>query len=69
MNPNWFEGHVGYTMSKYGMSMCVLGMAGELKKDNIAVNALWPRTGNLNCIIFLLRVDSTKQVLRLGPPK
>lgn len=33
-------------MAKYGMSMCVLGMAAELKADNIAVNALWPRTGN-----------------------
>ena len=34
-----------YTMAKYGMSMCVLGMAEELKEDGIAVNALWPRTG------------------------
>ena len=34
-----------YTMAKYGMSMCVLGMAEELKADNIAVNALWPKTG------------------------
>jgi len=34
-----------YTMAKYGMSMCVLGMAEELKSDGIAVNALWPRTG------------------------
>jgi len=34
-------------MAKYGMSMCVLGMAAELKPYNIAVNALWPRTGNL----------------------
>ena len=36
-----------YTMAKYGMSMCVLGMAEELKPDNIAVNALWPRTGKI----------------------
>ena len=36
---------VAYTMAKYGMSMCVLGMAEELKPDGIAVNALWPRTG------------------------
>ena len=34
-----------YTMAKYGMSMCVLGMATELKEEGIAVNALWPRTG------------------------
>jgi len=44
MNPKWFKGHVAYTMSKYGMSMCVLGMAEEFKRDLIAVNALWPRT-------------------------
>lgn len=44
MNPVWFRSHVAYTMAKYGMSMCVLGMADELKDDNIAVNALWPRT-------------------------
>lgn len=44
MNPKWFENHVAYTMSKYGMSMCVLGMAEEFKKKGIAVNALWPQT-------------------------
>ncbi|MGH8528647.1 MAG: SDR family oxidoreductase [Nevskiales bacterium] len=44
MNPKWFGPHVAYTMSKYGMSMCVLGMAQEFKRDGIAVNALWPRT-------------------------
>ena len=44
MNPKWFKNNVAYTMSKYGMSMCVLGMAEEFKRDGIAVNALWPRT-------------------------
>jgi citronellol/citronellal dehydrogenase len=44
MNPKWFKNHVAYTMSKYGMSMCVLGMSEEFKRDGIAVNALWPRT-------------------------
>jgi citronellol/citronellal dehydrogenase len=44
MNPKWFKSHVAYTMSKYGMSMCVLGMSEEFKRDGIAVNALWPRT-------------------------
>jgi len=44
MDPKWFAHHVAYTMSKYGMSMCVLGMAEEFKKEKIAVNALWPRT-------------------------
>lgn len=42
--PAWFGPHVAYTMSKYGMSMCVLGMQEEFKPFNIAVNALWPRT-------------------------
>ena len=45
MDKRWFAGHVAYTMSKYGMSMCVLGMAEEFRGDGIAVNALWPRTG------------------------
>ena len=44
MKPIWFQNHVAYTMAKYGMSMCVLGMAEEFKRDGIAVNALWPRT-------------------------
>ncbi len=44
MRPRWFAPHVAYTMAKYGMSMCVLGMAEELKDRGIAVNALWPRT-------------------------
>ena len=45
MSPRWFAGHVAYTMAKYGMSMCVLGMAEEFRSDGIAFNALWPRTG------------------------
>jgi citronellol/citronellal dehydrogenase len=44
MSPKWFGGHVAYTMAKYGMSMCVLGMAEEFRTDGIAFNALWPRT-------------------------
>jgi citronellol/citronellal dehydrogenase len=44
METRWFAPHVAYTMAKFGMSMCVLGMSGEFKKDGIAVNALWPRT-------------------------
>jgi citronellol/citronellal dehydrogenase len=44
MKAKWFTNHVAYTMAKYGMSMCVLGMAEEFKRDGIAVNALWPRT-------------------------
>ena len=45
MSPHWFGTHVAYTMAKFGMSMCVLGMAEEFKADGIAFNALWPRTG------------------------
>ncbi|MCA8888987.1 MAG: NAD(P)-dependent oxidoreductase [Parvularculaceae bacterium] len=44
MSPKWFAPHVAYTMAKYGMSLCVLGMAEEFRNDGIAFNALWPRT-------------------------
>jgi citronellol/citronellal dehydrogenase len=44
MHPKWFSGHVAYSIAKYGMSLCVLGLAEELKTDGVAVNALWPRT-------------------------
>lgn len=44
LSPRWLAPHLAYTMAKYGMSLCVLGMAEELRQDGIAVNALWPRT-------------------------
>ena len=44
MESKWFAPHVAYTMAKFGMSMCVLGMAQEFKEHHIAVNALWPQT-------------------------
>lgn len=44
LNPRWFKNHVAYSMAKYGMSLCVLGMAEEFKDSGIAVNALWPCT-------------------------
>ncbi len=44
LDPLWFRNHAAYTMSKYGMSMCTLGMAAELAERGIAVNSLWPRT-------------------------
>lgn len=44
MDPKWFGPHVAYTMAKFGMSLCVLGIAEEFKEDGVAVNALWPRT-------------------------
>ncbi|SHK17256.1 SDR family oxidoreductase [Rhodothermus profundi] len=44
LEPRWFAPHLAYTLSKYGMSMCVLGMAEEFREAGVAVNALWPRT-------------------------
>jgi len=44
LDPRWFRTHLAYTLSKYGMSLCVLGMAEEFRQVGIAVNALWPRT-------------------------
>jgi len=44
LKPKWFRDHCAYTISKYGMSMCVLGMAEEFRDAGIGVNALWPRT-------------------------
>ncbi|KAK7100664.1 hydroxysteroid dehydrogenase-like protein 2 [Littorina saxatilis] len=44
MAAKWFKGHVAYTMAKYGMSMCALGMSEEYRDEGVAVNTLWPRT-------------------------
>ena len=44
LNPRWFGPHVAYTISKYGMSMCTLGLAAESAEQGVAVNSLWPRT-------------------------
>ncbi len=44
MDGRWFKNHTAYTMAKYGMSMCVLGMSAEFRDQGVAVNALWPRT-------------------------
>ncbi len=54
MEARWFGPHVAYTMAKFGMSMCVLGMAEEFKDDGIAVNALWPRTAIATAAINML---------------
>jgi len=54
LNPAWFKDHVGYTLSKYAMSMCVLGMAEEFRAQGIAFNALWPRTVIATAAINLL---------------
>jgi citronellol/citronellal dehydrogenase len=44
LRPRWFAPHVAYTIAKYGMSLCVIGMAEEFREDGVAVNALWPKT-------------------------
>jgi len=44
METRWFAPHLAYTMAKFGMSMCVLGMSGEFREQGVAVNALWPKT-------------------------
>jgi citronellol/citronellal dehydrogenase len=44
LDPKWLGGHIGYTIAKYGMSLCTLGMAEEFRGDGIAFNSLWPRT-------------------------
>ncbi len=54
MKAKWFSGHVAYTMAKYGMSMCVLGMAEEFRADGIAFNALWPKTAIATAAIQLI---------------
>jgi citronellol/citronellal dehydrogenase len=54
INPAWFKNHVAYTKSKYGMSMCVLGMAEEFRQAGIAFNALWPRAVIATAAINLL---------------
>jgi len=54
MKPIWFKNHVAYTMAKYGMSMCVLGMAEELREAGIAVNAIWPRTAIMTAAMEML---------------
>ncbi|XP_028166669.1 hydroxysteroid dehydrogenase-like protein 2 [Ostrinia furnacalis] len=59
MNPYWFSVHVAYTMAKYGMSMCVLGMSEEFKPYNIGVNALWPKTAIATAAIEMLTGDTS----------
>lgn len=64
MSAHWFSNHVAYTMAKYGMSMCVLGMAEEFKKDNVAVNALWPRTAIYTAAMEMLTGKESNQFSR-----
>jgi citronellol/citronellal dehydrogenase len=70
MKTKWFEHSTAYTMAKFGMSMCVLGLAGELKSAGVAVNALWPRTtiataavGNLLGGDAMMRASRTPEIM------
>ena len=61
MKPRWFAHHVAYTMAKYGMSMCVLGMAEEFRPIGIGVNALWPRTVIATAALNVIPVADPKR--------
>ena len=66
LDPKWFRDHVAYTMAKYGMSLCVLGMAEEFRNDGIGVNALWPRTVIATAALAMIpgareQLDRTRQ--------
>jgi len=54
LDPRWFKLHTAYTISKYGMSLCTLGLAEEFKDDGIAVNSLWPKTVVLTAALAML---------------
>ena len=65
MSPKWFGPNLAYTMSKYGMSMCVLGLAEEWREAGIAVNALWPKTVIDTAALQAISPDS-KEMARKG---
>src|SRR5512134_2272648 len=64
LEPRWFAPHLAYTMAKYGMSLCVLGLAEELRDRGIAVNALWPRTVIDTAALNLLGGDPLRRMAR-----
>jgi citronellol/citronellal dehydrogenase len=65
LTPKWFGAHLAYTMAKYGMSLCVLGMAEEFRGEGIAVNALWPRTAIDTAAIGFIMDDEARRRSRL----
>jgi NAD(P)-dependent dehydrogenase (short-subunit alcohol dehydrogenase family) len=61
----WFKDHVAYSIAKYGMSLCVLGMSAEFRSDNIGVNALWPRTAiSTAAVVNLLGGEDVAKISR-----
>jgi citronellol/citronellal dehydrogenase len=68
LNPRWFRDHVAYTIAKYGMSMCVLGMAEEFRAAGIAVNALWPRSVIATSAIAMIQ-GAASEMQRMRTPE
>ena len=68
LDPKWFAPHVAYTMAKYGMSMCVLGMAEEFHGAGVAVNALWPRTVIATAAIAMIP-GASEQLAQMRKPE
>ena len=64
LNPKWFKNNVAYTMAKYGMSFCVLGMSEEFREEGVAVNALWPRTAVATDAIDLIAGEEMRKQSR-----
>ncbi len=64
LDPKWLQNHVAYTLSKYGMSLCTIGMAAEFKKEGIAVNSLWPRTTIWTAALAMLLGEDGKKGAR-----
>jgi citronellol/citronellal dehydrogenase len=64
LEPRWLAPHVAYSMSKYGMSMCTLGMAEEFREDTISVNSLWPKTIIYTAAITRLMGEDSRQSSR-----
>ena len=65
LDARWFAPHLPYSLAKFGMSLCVLGLAGELAADGIAVNALWPRTVIGTAALKVALAGAPPQALRL----
>ncbi len=68
LDSRWFKDHAAYTIAKYGMSLCALGMAGEFRADGIAVNTLWPRSVIATAAVAMIP-GATEQVDRMRKPE
>jgi len=64
MKAKWFQNHVAYTMAKFGMSMCVLGMSAEFADRGVAVNAIWPKTAIATAAMQMLGGDESIKACR-----